>query len=213
MCGRKHCQSRLFFTDAAFQGEGAQKPMAKSINYVAETPRGINQNKLGYRQDVGWYACWVAAAEMVKSLKSRSMPPRPQFEPATDTDSRIALFLKQEAYLKSMGFNALRDPAAQMSAALLVDLLRKWGPLYAYGLFFLDDTNPIFRPVQPTASNRMNGDQHAICVYGMSESFGGVYYIDPWDGFRKTMSLSSFAMRLHPVNSFSLAGCRDNLRR
>lgn len=187
--------------------------MTGKANYVAETPRGISQNKLGYRQDVGWYACWVAAAEMVMSLKSRALPPRPQFEPARDADSRIALFLKQETYLKSNGFVPLRQPATPMSASVLAAHLRTWGALFAYGLFFLDDSNLIFSPVQPTPANLLSADQHAICVYGVSESFGQVYYIDPWDGFRKSMSLSSFTLRLHPINAFSLAGCGNTSKR
>ncbi|MFT3810433.1 MAG: papain-like cysteine protease family protein [Micropepsaceae bacterium] len=182
-------------------------------NIVLNAPHALNQNKLGYDQDVGWYACWVAAAEMVKTARTPgARVKRPAFNPARSSDARIELFLKQEEHLRSLNFSPLGSASKVWSPEAICAALREWGPLYAYGLFFLDDNNPIFSPVAPTASNRMNGDQHAICIYGITESFGGVYYIDPWDAARKQMSVASFAQRVHPMNSFGVAGCADNRR-
>lgn len=186
--------------------------MAQS-NIVLNAPVGLSQRKLGYSQDVGWYACWVAAAEMVKKAGAPGASVRrPQFSPARTSDEKIELQLKQESHLRDLGFVALHNASTVWSPEAICAALRKWGPLYAYGLFFLDDSNPIFSPVEPTSYNRMSGAQHAICVYGITESFGGVYYIDPWDAERKQMSAATFSQRVHPINSFAVAGCSGNLR-
>ena len=186
-------------------------------NLVVDQPVPLNQNKLGYDLETGWFACWVAAAEMVKTVyKPGARIRRPGFNPPSRAntsegmDERIAFFLKQESHLLGLGFVALHKAGKAWSAQTLFEALSEWGALYAYGLFFLDDNNMIFSPVPPTPANRMNGVQHAICVVGVSEYHGRVYYIDPWNGEQTNMSIADFTQRLHPMNVLAVSGCEDN---
>ncbi len=173
-------------------------------------------------------ACWATCAEMiVKWNRTNSFFSRPHFEQwlpksgsdiwlasvhANVKDDKTKVLSEKEAddisfktrvdyidqirnCLTTWGFQMENETLHQYwSSEEISNLLRKKGPLLCYGKFFQGQNSSI----------QIGGTSHAITVYGYAEYFGGVYYIDPWDGFEKKMSLAAFNSKIEPINKDSI---------
>ncbi len=176
-------------------------------NWMLETPPRLDQHNLYSFPESQW-ACWAACAEMIIKWKSRSSYfARPRFDPPslakTDAgmDDRIRYFLYQERFFDSWGFEAQAQAShGALSFNLVATLLKEKGPLLCYGKYLAS-----------ADALEVGGLAHAIVVYGCSNQFGGIHYIDPWDSMTKKISLNSFATKLSP-NAGAILARKPNYR-
>ena len=159
-------------------------------NWMLNTPPRLCQLQI-YKRDEGVFGCWATAAEMVVKWKSRySYFARPSFQSYLDdqTDGSGASY---ESFIldwfDAWGFESQgRGGFGTWSPQEMATTLRDKGPVVAIGAF----------GGTAGSSVSLGGQVHAIAVYGYAESFGGIYYIDPWDAASKRMSLSEFRNKL-----------------
>lgn len=190
-------------------------------NCILETPPRFCQ-KIIYQSEEAEMACWAASAEMIAKWKrSNAFFIRPVFadklpqsasdlrvrsiiastksnqQPLTNDQADNIAFLTKVAYmdfirdwLQAWGFRFHNSPPQfSWTSQQIVELLQTKGPLLCSGTFF------------PGGSRfQIGGRVHAIAVYGYAQDFGGIYYIDPWDGVEKKMSLDEFNSKIEKIN-------------
>lgn len=187
-------------------------------NWILEAPPRICQ-KVIYGNEESEMACWATTAEMITKWKnSNAFFIRPKFEdklPQSDRDflvkshsnpneppmteaeannkallSRVGYFDYIDEWLNTWGFRPENYIGkSSWSAEEIVEIMRNKGPLYCIGKFFSGGN-----------SRQVGGQAHAIAVYGYAEGFGGVHYVDPWDGLEKKMNLDEFNNKIEKIN-------------
>ena len=165
--------------------------MTQINNWVLDRPTPLCQLQL-YKGTEGMFACWATCAEMIVKWKSKySFFARPSFEDyldGSDGQSQAEYLNFIFDWLSAWGFEVqIEGNHGVWSPQTLATLLKNKGPLLCIGSF---GTSGWSQDVK-------TGDlAHAICVYGYTEKFGGVYYIDPMDADTKQMSLNLFRQKI-----------------
>ncbi len=176
-------------------------------NWLLETPPRLCQLRL-YKSTEGMMACWATVAEMIVQWKNNhSYFARPTFEDVIPRgndgiDAKINYLKFIEDWLSRWGFETQNEGwYGTWSPETLATLVKDKGPLLCIGDFGAGQ-NPL----------AIGGAAHAICVYGYTQQFGGVHYIDPWDADTKQMSLTQFRDKLWQ-SKYSVYSRRPNHRR
>ena len=154
-----------------------------TTEWMLDPPPALCQLQI-YKGTEGMFACWATCAEMVAKWKNRNtFFARPQFENLlenNDLDSRANYLGFILDWFNAWGFRGQNNGGfGTWTSAVLASYLYWKGPMVASGKF----------------AHGLSTDQmHDIAVYGVKN--GQVYYIDPMDADKKTISISSFQEKL-----------------